>query len=97
KGAAGLAGDGDADRDGDPYCRGADPGDGELGDPLPDPLGDLEGLGGCGAGEQQGEFLTAEPAAQIAVAQQIPHGGRDRGEDGVSGEMAVSVVDGFEM
>jgi hypothetical protein len=30
EGAAGLAGDGDAYRDGDPYCRGAVPGDGEL-------------------------------------------------------------------
>src|SRR5216684_2665581 len=72
-------------------------GDGELGEPLADPLGDLEGLGGCGAGEQQGEFLAAEPAAQVEVAQQVPHGGGDRGEHGVSGEVAVSVVDGFEV
>ena len=78
-GAAGLAGDGDADRDGDPYCRGAVPGDGELGDPLADPLGDLEGLGSCGAGKQQGEFLAAEPAAQVTVTQQVPHGSGDRG------------------
>jgi hypothetical protein len=64
---------------------------------LPDPLGDLEGLGGCGAGEQQAEFLAAETAAQVAVAQQVPHGGGDRGEHGVSGEVAVRVVDGFEV
>ena len=73
----------------DPYCRRAVPGDGELGDPVADPLGDLEGLGGCGTGEQQGEFLAAEPAAQVAVAQQVPHGGGDRGEHGVPGEVAV--------
>jgi hypothetical protein len=87
--AAGQAGDGYTDRDGDPHCLNPVPGGGELGDPLADALGDLEGLGGCGAGQQHGEFLAAEPAAQVAVAQQVPHGGGDRGEHGVPGEVAV--------
>lgn len=77
-----LAGGGHADRDGHPgRCRaaGTGHGDGDLGDDLAEPLGDLSGHHGGGVGEQEREFLTADPADHIAFAQDSHGGGGDRG------------------
>jgi hypothetical protein len=66
-------------------------------DAVIDPGGGGHGLGQGGAGEENGELLAAEPAHQIAGA----HGEAQRGghcdQNLVADQMAVGVVDEFEV
>ena len=82
KGPGDLAGSGHADRHGHAgrgRVAGPGHGDGDLGDDLAEPLGYLSGHGGRGVGEQEREFLTADPADQVAFAEDSHGGGGDRG------------------
>jgi hypothetical protein len=77
-------------------------GDDELGDAGPDPLGDRRHLpvarrGQVEVAQQHHELLAAETADDIA----LPHLGAqrrgDRGQDRVTREVPVGVVDGLEV
>ena len=85
---------GDADRDGgaNRLARRLDV-EGALRDRAADPLGDLERLLGWCLGEQNGELLPAEARRDVVVAQLRTEDLSDPFQDGITGEVAVRVVD----
>jgi CRISPR-associated protein Cas2 len=82
--APGVGDGGDADGDGHLQVRGivrvAVDRDGDLGDFLAEPFGDLMGFLSDGVRHEEGEFFAAEPARDVIVTQQRTQSAGNRGE-----------------
>ena len=95
--AAGGSEHGHPDRDRHPAGRATGDRGGDTGYLLPQPLRDLAGLRGVGAGQQDAELLAAEPAGEIRLAQQGIQGAGQGGQHGVPGQVPERVVDVLEV
>jgi hypothetical protein len=86
-----------------PFRRRGAGGDGEvevggppLGDRVPDPFGDLHGLGQRETGEKQQKFLTADAVDELEGAHRFADLVRDVTQHGIATLVAVVVVDPLE-
>jgi hypothetical protein len=70
---------------------------GNLGDRRPDALGDLEGRGNPGVGEQDRELLPAVAAGEVPGPQHAAQHRADVGQDLVPHRMAPRVIDLLEV
>ena len=69
----------------------------DPGQPDAEPFGNIPGFGRGRLGQQDREFLAAEPADDVVVAQQAAHRGGDPGQHRVPGQVAGAVVDRLEV
>ncbi len=89
---------GDADRDSQPDARGTvGDGDGQRGDPGPQPLGDAQRVRLARLGQQDDELLPAEPPHHVVLAQLVEQHVADRSQHRVPDQVTVSVIDRLEV
>ena len=70
---------------------------GDLGERRPDALGDLEGRGNPGVGEQDRELLPAVAPGEVPGPQRAPQHRADVGENLVPHRMTPLVIDALEV